>query len=672
MLPALVANQIAAGEVVERPASVVKELVENSIDARATRIRVELEAGGVELIRVVDDGAGIPAHELPLALAPHATSKVRQASDLDHIATLGFRGEALASIASVSRLSLRSRVRESDQAALLEVEGELDAGAAPRPASGPIGTSITVRNLFYNTPARRKFLRSPTTERERCVEVAEQLALAHPAVGFTIVTDGKAVLDVPPEQSLHQRALAVLGKELEHELVPVLADAMDDARGVTLWGLAGKPSLARGTNKGIRIFVNGRCVRDKTIQHAIAEAYRGIVEPGRHPTVLLMLEMSAAGVDVNVHPQKAEVRFRDGGLVHSVVLRALREALRRADLTPLATSLRPSLGWSPASSTGDPAGTFLHPPQAGTSQPMLLGAQAPGQTGLPGQPRVPSPVGSLADVKLASFFSKFRPGERPFPRTLAEASNAVEADANADAPSGAVGAGESSSSVGASDAPVAHAGEAARMLQVRNSYVITPDEDGVLIIDQHALHERAMFEYLTRRVLAGNLESQRLLAPVPVRVGPGQAALLEELAPLLERIGIEATALGPSDVGVQAFPSFLFERGVEIEPFMSELLRAADAGELTAPAGGAPAGDAAAGRGPKLDLRAAGETALREVLDMMACKAAIKAGDKLSPEEVAELVQLRGEVERSSACPHGRPTSIRITLREIEKLFGRA
>ncbi|MEO0588668.1 MAG: DNA mismatch repair endonuclease MutL, partial [Planctomycetota bacterium] len=281
-LPTLVVNQIAAGEVVERPASVVKELVENALDAGPTRITIELESGGIELIRVTDDGRGIEPDDLPLAVAPHATSKVRAAGDLDRIATMGFRGEALASISSVSRVRVQSRTARGDGAMVLQAEGDVVRDAVP--SAGPIGTSVSARNLFFNTPARRKFLRTPATEQARCVEVARALAMAHPAIAFRVTTDGRVALDVPGEQSPRERVLAVIGRELESHLLEVSADRFDDARGLTLWGLAGLPAIARGTNKHQHVFLNGRLIRDKTIQHAIREAYRGLIEPGRHPT----------------------------------------------------------------------------------------------------------------------------------------------------------------------------------------------------------------------------------------------------------------------------------------------------------------------------------------------------------------------------------------------------
>jgi DNA mismatch repair protein MutL len=597
VLPTLVANQIAAGEVVERPASVVKELIENAIDAAATRISLDLEQGGIELVRVTDDGQGIPADQLALAIAPHATSKVESATDLEHISTLGFRGEALASIASVSRTSIRSRTRDDLAASAIDVEGS--AVSPVRPAPGPVGTSVTVRNLFFNTPARRKFLRTIATEQDRCLDVLRQLALAHPAIGFHATVDGREVVSVPAAQSPHQRALDILGKELAPQLLSVHADQFDDARGVALWGLAGHPAIARGTSKHQHVFVNGRPVRDRTIQHAISEAYRGLIDHTRYPTVLLMLEMSPQGVDVNVHPQKAEVRFRDTSLVHSVILHALRGALRAADLTPTLSEVRAS------------------PPAAGLPGSGLTPPPAPGVF-------IPPDTARFVD-----YFTRFNP------RT---AEPIVYADHKLPQAQG----------VPQPELPQPRA--ELRVLQVHKSFLVTQDEQGVVIIDQHALHERVMFEYLLARVLSGpGLEQQHLLAPVVVAVSPTHADRLCDLATLLGRIGVDARPIAPGQVGVHAFPTFLFDRGVDPADFIEALLERADDLAFVA------------------DAKAGGESAMRQVLDMMACKAAVKAGDRLSDPELDELVKLRLEVERSSNCPHGRPTSVRLTIRELEK-----
>ncbi|MBL4810343.1 MAG: DNA mismatch repair endonuclease MutL, partial [Phycisphaerales bacterium] len=330
-LPPLLVNQIAAGEVIERPASVLKELVENSIDAGATKITVELEAGGIELVRITDNGCGIASDQIRLALAPHATSKIYESEDLDKISTMGFRGEALASIASVARVTIQSRSRDSDEGQSIHAAG--DNIQDPKPAGCPVGTMIEVRNLFFNTPARRKFLRTPTTEQTRCLEWLRDLAMANPLIGVRCLGDGKVKLDLPPNQSPTERALAILGKELESQLVEVHVDQFDNARGVLMWGLVGLPSIARATSKAQHVFLNGRTIRDRTVTHAIREAYRGLIEPGRHPTAVLMIEMAPSAVDVNVHPAKLEVRFRDQSMVHRAVYHGIRDALTQADVT---------------------------------------------------------------------------------------------------------------------------------------------------------------------------------------------------------------------------------------------------------------------------------------------------------------------------------------------------
>lgn len=603
-------NQIAAGEVVDRPASVVKELVENALDAGSCRITVDLEQGGIELVRVSDDGCGIPAEQLPMALAPHATSKIVAVDDLDRIGTLGFRGEALASVASVSRLSLRSRTAAEAGASVIEAEG--DRVSEVRPAPGPVGTSIAVRNLFFNTPARRKFLRTPQTEQGRCLDVVRDLAMAHPAVGFAATVDGRRVIDLPPGQSPKERALAILGEELADQLVEVHADEFDDARGVALWGLVGLPVLARGTNQAQHVFLNGRVIRDKTIQHAIKEAYRGLIEPGRHPTAMLMLVMDPGAVDVNVHPAKVEVRFRDGSLIHSVVLRSIREALRGADLTP---------------TFGTAGGGGLRPGEERAILPVQTGAGAAQAFVDYFKREVPAQAGALS-------YEALREAMRADPASPAVVPPATALPAEPPAYQPAF---------------VSPPRPAQRVLQVHNSYLVTQDEQGVVIVDQHALHERVMFEQLLSRVKSAPLESQRLLTPAVVPAAPAQIDRLPELSALLSKIGIEAEPIGPAAIGVQAFSTFLFERGVDPVEFMAELLEKAEA------EGFAPGS----------------EQTLHEVLDMMACKAAIKAGDRMSETELDELVRLREEVERASNCPHGRPTSIRLTIRELEKLFRR-
>ncbi|MBX3388996.1 MAG: DNA mismatch repair endonuclease MutL [Phycisphaeraceae bacterium] len=662
-LSPLVASQIAAGEVVERPASVVKELVENSIDAGATRIEVELEQGGIELVRVSDDGGGIAKDDLPLALAPHATSKVGTLEDLDRIATLGFRGEALASIASVSRLTLRSRTPDSNEAFELKSEGEAREPIAP--ASSPVGTTLSVRNLFFNTPARRKFLKTVGTEQGRCADTLTAIALAHPLIGFVLRIDGKMVFDLAPNQSPQERALALLGSELEPEMLVVQSD-QHDSRGVSLWGLVGTPSIARATNKSQHVFVNGRAVRDRTVQHAIMQAYRGLIEPSRFPTAVLMLELSPEAVDVNVHPTKAEVRFRDSSLVHSVVYHAISRALKAADLTPT------FFGGSGAGSGGGgnaPAAFEVKHPTAIMPSPFQQPAHLTNQTNGPAQTEA-----------FVEYLRRFTPGvdQLTFPlRTIPQSAPAVAAadgnGAQSDAPLDAQANGQAAhaSSTSAPEGEVYSPKRVDRILQVHNSYVVTQDDQGVVIVDQHALHERVMFEALLARVGRGNLESQTLLTPALIDATADQLGRLEEMKPLLERIGVDAEPAGPRSIAVRSFPSFLFSRNVDPIEFMADLFSLTDENEE---GDERPSAKAAAPSHPTSDIPnpTSNERLLRDVLDMMACKAAIKAGDHLSDLELDELLRLREAVERSSNCPHGRPTTVRLTIRELERLFGRA
>ncbi len=684
----LLASQIAAGEVVERPASVVKELVENSLDAGANRISVELEQGGIELIRVIDDGVGVPEHDLHLALTAHATSKIADVSDLDAIATMGFRGEALAAIASVSRTTFRSRPRTQVAAAELSAEGQ--TLSPPRPAGGPPGTSVTVRTLFFNTPARRKFLRTPQTEQGRCADVVRSIAMAQPNVAFTLVCDGRTLLDLPPNQTLRARALDILGRELESELIEISADALDtlgtgggavgaaQASPIALWGMVGTPAVARATAAGQFVYINGRPVRDRVLQHALKEGYRGLIEPGRQPTCVLLVEMDPGAVDVNVHPAKSEVRFRDSSVVHGLVLRSVRRGLSGADLTPRVAG------------AGSTAGASWNNRAAG---PAFDGA--PPSLGTPASPALfrPAPARTIDAAAFASAFREVRPaGNAPlnFPAlrdALAPArsdlAKAADPALTATGPSAPMSAPVPAppETVGTPGLPPEIEEALSPALQVFNSYLITQDEHGVLIIDQHALHERVMYERLLARILgpdqnsdagaSGVLERQAFLAPLPVAVTQRQREAADRLRPTLERLGIELDDLGPGSLGVRAFTSLLLERGVEPGDFVADML------ERAAEEGWGVEGKAAtvAPQQSPIDAlvgeRAVVEAVLHEVLDMMACKAAVKAGERLSDMELAELLSLRQRIERSSNCPHGRPTSIRLSIRELEKRFGR-
>ncbi len=635
-LPTLVINQIAAGEVIERPASVVKELVENALDAGATHINIAIEEGGAQLIRISDDGIGIAADELTLAVSPHATSKITAADELEAIGTLGFRGEALASIASISRLRITSRPTTeagiAEAAAVLEVEG--DAVTGPTPASGKPGTVIEVRDLFFNTPARRKFMRSPASEFGHINDTLARIAMVNPDCGFTLTHNGRTVRDLPRNQSRRERCIDLLGKDLEEGLLEF--DHQDDpSRGSAhCWGLSGLPSLARATSKFQHVCINGRPIKDRNLMHAIKEAYRGLMPPDKFPMVVLFIDLDPSHVDVNVHPQKAEVRFRHPSHVHGLVLTALRQRLLGADLTPAAT-FRPTI------------------PQ--------LGSMDGG-----GVQTAPPPIRSTDD--FVDYFKAMDPKQKGFVYSEVKRQLKEETPEEVSAEDDAFEEQLLSRQAASEEKPNTQHLTPSHLsiLQIHDSYVVTQDEHGLVIIDQHALHERVMFEELRKRILEdqASLESQRLLMPEVVKADDARQAKLDELRPLLERLGIEADPIGPGQVAIHAFPSLLFSRNVKVGPFMEELLDKAEAGAFD-----------------KLDLGTSGsgsdqqlpeEAALHEVLDMMSCKAAIKAGDKMSEQELAALLAKRDQIERSSNCPHGRPTTLRLSLKDLERQFGRS
>ena len=505
-LPPLLVNQIAAGEVIERPASVVKELIENCLDAGASRIDVAVEEGGMKLIRIADDGHGIPLEELPLALTAHATSKLTTAEQLAAIETLGFRGEALASIGSVSRLRLSSRTADDDSGHVIEQAG--DDVTPPRPAGMAPGTVIEVRDLFFNTPARRRFMRTAATEFGHIADTISRVAMVHPAVGFSLSHNGRKSLDLPTGDDRRSRCVNLLGSELEPALLEFkhtdLRTPDQDVRPAMIWGLAGEPSIARGSTKFQYLCVNGRPVKDRNLAHAVKEAYRGLIAPDKQPVAVIFVDLDPAAVDVNVHPTKAEVRFRQPSAVHGLVLSQLRQRLLGADLTPDA-SLRPSAAWRPP--TPMPSG----PGEGSTS------------------------AGSNPNA-FVDYFRSMDPKQKGFVYEEVRREMAAEDMFHE------VGDGQASTP----EPPRRPAAEFRDILQFQNSYVVTSDpsgsEPGLLIVDQHALHERIMFEELRQRILVEgkSLESQRLLMPAVVDADAKRQAALEDLAPLLARLGVEA------------------------------------------------------------------------------------------------------------------------------------
>ena len=570
-LPTVLINQIAAGEVVDRPASIVKELVENAIDAGSTRIDIQLLHGGKDLIRVSDNGSGIASEELELAVTPHATSKITEEADLSAIASLGFRGEALASIGSISQLLLRSRQEIAESGTQIVVDGgDL---TKPKPVGASVGTTVEVKRLFFNTPARRKFLKSDGAETTRVREVVQRLAASHHAVAFTF-RSGDALLLEYPQATSKERILSIFGRELDGELIEIDGSI----EGLHLWGLVGKPSVARPTSRHIRVHVNGRTISDSSITHALKEAFRGLIEPKRWPTAALFLEMDPALVDVNVHPQKSEVRFRDKDSIWRLVNKTITKALLAQDIVP---AYQPS-EQLPSFGSGSHQASF-----GPTSTPSFDIEQA---------------RNAVSGIELPTQAT-------PLPTILGP------------------------------DA----------VMQVQKCFLVTQDEQGILIIDQHALHERIMFEELSKRIAEGNLESQRMLVPDSFEADCGQLEALETHAGLFEKLGIDASASGPASISVYALPTLLVSRNVNGATFIRELLDSLG----------------------NSDFPSSEEEALSEILDMMSCKAAIKAGDYLNPRELADLLRKRKEIERGSSCPHGRPTSLRLSIEELEKRFGR-
>ena len=587
ILSEILVNQIAAGEVIERPASVVKELLENAIDAQATRIVLELEEAGKKLIRASDDGTGIPAGELALALAGHATSKIASAEDLEGITTLGFRGEALASIASVADVRITSRIRDALEA--VEVSSSAGKAAPPRPASGPVGTTAEVRNLFRYVPARRKFLKTDSTEMGHITEQVARIALAYPRVHLTVTHNGRSVYELPPTDSVRDRIAAFFGSEPAGALIQIESDEPAGR----LWGLVGPPHLARATATMQYLFINGRYVRDRGLLHAVREAYRGMLEGNRQPVAFLFLAVPPDRVDVNVHPTKIEVRLRDAHLLYGQVLAAIRERLLGPGMAP---SLVPP---SPPLAVQSPG---MNPDEVGMN---------------------PRDADRAARVRaaVADFLRSPPPDARRF-ASQSEIRNPK-------------------SEIVSFTSPRPHA------IQLHNTYLVAETPDGILIVDQHALHERVLFEQLMSRLEAGPLESQRRLAPITVDLTDAEMAAVESHQEALARLGIEVEPLGPRSVGIHAFPTLL-ERA-DPEGTLRDFL--AWAVQCEAPPG------------PR--------QVLEKLAHVAACRGAVKAGDPLGPAEIEALLAHREASDMAATCPHGRPTALVLSRTDLEKQFGR-
>ncbi|MDR5867339.1 DNA mismatch repair endonuclease MutL [Halomonas koreensis] len=634
------ANQIAAGEVVERPASVVKELVENAIDAGASRVEVELESGGARLIRVRDDGRGIGEDDLPLALSRHATSKIASLDDLEGVASLGFRGEALASISSVSRLELVSNTHDDPTGGWrVVVEGRrMEPRVTPSPH--PRGTSVTVRDLFFNTPARRKFLRTEKTEFGHVEEAFRRQALSRLDVGWVLRHNQKTIHQLRPGGDLvgHERRLqALLGRAfLENALHLDI-----ETGGLRLWGWVGLPTHSRAQADQQYFFVNGRVVRDRLVAHAIRQAYRDVLFHGRHPVFVLYLEVDPTVVDVNVHPTKHEVRFRDGRMVHDFLFSSLHRALGEARAGASAGAEEGGESGSETPSP-EPAGGEVReaaPEPAWRQQPMALhGREESGEQKvtpdrvrafmegyralhpeheeslLTPQPAAPGAGGTAADVALDERRDEAGAGVAPRPAM-------PEADATKAPPLGYA------------------------VAQLHGVYILSQTERGLVVVDMHAAHERIVYERMKAQVHGGALEAQPLLVPVSLAASAAEVATAEAERDAFARLGVELDVAGPETLLVRQVPALLVD--ADVEPLVRDML-----GDLER-----------YGRSDRLEAH------INELLSTMACHGSVRANRQLTVEEMNALLRDMEVTERSGQCNHGRPTWTELGMKELDRLF---
>ena len=654
-LPDHLVNQIAAGEVVERPANALKEIVENSIDAGATAIEVELAGGGIRLIRVSDNGGGIHPDDIELALHRHATSKIKTLNDLEHVASMGFRGEGLASIASVSRLTLTSRQDGSAHATQVKAEdGKL---SNPSAAAHPVGTTIEAAELFFNTPARRKFLKSENTEYAHCATMLERLALAHPHIAFSLKRDGKQVFKLPA-QSLHERIAAIVGEDFQAASLEI-----DSGNGaLRLYGAIAKPTFAKGKTDKQYCFVNHRFVRDKVMLHAVKQAYRDVLHNALTPAFVLFLDLPPEAVDVNVHPTKTEIRFRDSQQVHQLVFHTLNKALAdtRADLTESVGNagqvLHEITGIRPAatSSENEPSGFHPNPtassenifaatPSAHASEPRnafgsgktapmpYQAARAPQQRSLSLRESraalntyaelFKNTAADEADIELAQF------EQARFGNTSATSSEnparTFSDDPKPELP------------------PLGFA-----IAQLLGIYILAQAEDSLLLIDMHAAAERVNYEKMKRqRQENGNLQSQRLLIPVTFAASHKECAALADHADALAGFGLELSDMGGNTLAIRAVPAMLGK--ADVVSLVKDVL-----GELS-----------------QVGSSQTIEEHENHILATMSCHGSVRAGRQLTLPEMNALLRDMENTPRSNQCNHGRPTWVKLTLKELDALF---
>jgi DNA mismatch repair protein MutL len=643
ILPDQVANKIAAGEVVERPASVVKELLENSLDAGATELRIDVEAGGRRLIRIVDDGCGMLRDDALLAFERHATSKLRDVKDLLSIATLGFRGEALPSIASVSRLLLETRSPEETTGTRIEIAGGKMLRCEEAALAG--GTIITVRDLFYNVPARRKFLRTEQTELAHIASLVTHYSLAHPEKTLQLTSGPTELLHVTPVATLQERVYQVFGSQALEDLVDIgtrrtelrLAPDEDEqpVHAFTLRGFFSRPQVQKSNRNSIFIFVNGRLIRDRLLMHALSSAYHNLMPASAFPFALLFLQCDPEEVDVNVHPSKTEVRFRHGSLVHDFVRDSLRDRLMET---------RPAPSFSPGARTSAVPQAAARLPYSEFSQMIENEAPAPVADVALTEPAPPAAAAAMPEFTL-------RPAMGPAPR-LDFTAPPIEVtpgpapsgklrrnlDAHGEFPADAIPAPEISLSALSELRPLG---------QIHESFIIAAGRDGLWIIDQHVAHERILFEQVMKQRAAGRVEMQRLLMPMIITLTAEQQIDYARIADELHAIGFETEPFGNRTIAVKAAPAAV--GAADLERILFEILEIAES-EL---------------RGASLDdLR-------RNICASIACRAAIKINTRLDTAKMEWLLRALAQTDCPMSCPHGRPIALHYSTREILKAFHR-
>lgn len=600
------ANQIAAGEVVERPASVVKELIENSLDSGATQIDLEVEAGGVKLIRVRDNGSGVHKDDLPLALSRHATSKIHVLDDLEAVNSLGFRGEALASISSVSRLRFVSNNGESDMAWCAQTEGR-DMVAEISPAAHPQGTTVEVKDLFFNTPARRKFLRTEKTEYNRIEDILKRLALSRFEFGFSLKNNSKVIHSWRPastQAEQERRVAQICGPVFIENSVHI---DMERA-GLRLWGWVALPKFSRSQADLQHFFVNGRSIKDKLVSHAIRQAYQDVLFHGRHPAFVLYLEVDPANVDVNVHPTKHEVRFRDGRLVHDFLFRSLHKAL--ADVRPTNTHSSESSGVAELEeaapnqqSLGLSTKSAFSPFSSAQASALGVGEQIAHYSSLT---TPPSPI-NFADNQIQQLGNVF--------------SGNGSADENEIPPLGYA------------------------IAQLKGIFILAENEYGLVIVDMHAAHERIVYERMKAQFAQQHIQSQPLLVPQTIAVSEKEANQAEEHFDTFSRLGIVLERVGPESLLIRQVPTMLHADDVEslIRDVLSDLIEYGTSERI--------------------------QHHINEILGTMACHGSVRANRKLTIPEMNGLLRDMEATERSGQCNHGRPTWTQLQLGELDKLF---